>query len=209
MKYRENIAEVTMLHPDFIGFNFYNRSSRYVGNNFEKKLPDQLGKNVKRVGVFVNSRKQKILETVHSYQLSYVQLHGNESPEFCNDLSEKVSVIKAFGIDETFSFNHLSAYEAACELFVFDTATKKYGGSGTSYNWNLLSRYKGNTPYLLSGGIGPTDLNKINNHRQLLNDTHCIGLDLNSKFELEPALKNVHTLKEFLNQLKNENTIIK
>lgn len=137
---RDNIVEVAALQPDYIGFIFYAKSPRYVGENFV--LPELANSKINKVGVFVNESLDIVHNTLVNYQLDYVQLHGNESPEFCENLIKKnVKIIKAFHVDETFDFGYLKAYELVTDYFLFDTKTNKYGGSGKSFNWNILKKY--------------------------------------------------------------------
>ncbi|MDT0552766.1 phosphoribosylanthranilate isomerase [Urechidicola vernalis] len=218
MRNSENIQEVIKLSPDYLGFIFYDKSKRHVIDFPELKIP----KSIKKVGVVVNESIETILKYIQNYELDAIQLHGNETPEFCEKLKEivtssavekshqdkilrqaqydkKLEIIKAFSVDEHFDFEKAKAYEPFCELFIFDTKGKGYGGTGLKYDWNLLKKYKRETPFLLSGGIGPNDGTSIKefNHRL------CIGVDLNSGFEDAPGLKNKEKLQSFLNELKN------
>lgn len=137
---RDNISDVVALQPDYIGFIFYSKSPRYVGNNFEMLLINN--STPKKVGVFVNETLDFVHNIFLKYQLDYVQLHGNESPEYCEELMrKKVKVIKAFEMDESFDFGRLKKYESFTDYFLFDTKTKLYGGSGKSFDWRILNKY--------------------------------------------------------------------
>lgn len=189
----DNYRAVDRLGPDWLGFIFYPPSPRYVGADFELE-----GKvSAKRVGVFVNEALDSIRKIADKCKLSYLQLHGDESPEYCAELSDQFFLIKAFGIDEDFDFSVLNQYDM-CEYFLFDTKTKDRGGSGESYDWNLLNAYEGSIPFLLSGGLSMDNLEAAAefSHPQLA------GFDLNSGFEIEPALKNLVKLKEGFDLLR-------
>src|SRR6185369_16635036 len=163
MKYDDNIRELAKLSPDYIGFNFYTRSKRYVGRNFDSKIAKGIPSRIQTVGIFVNSRGAYIMDKVKRFQLDYVQLHGNEAPGFCQRLNKSVKVIKAFGVDDNFNFKILEKYKAYCDYFLFDTKTKNYGGSGKAFNWAILKKYSDKVPFFISGGIDLKDLNKISN----------------------------------------------
>ncbi|MFH1005376.1 MAG: phosphoribosylanthranilate isomerase [Bacteroidota bacterium] len=184
MKYADNIREVAKLSPDFMGFIFYPYSKRFVGYNF---VMPEITFSIKKVGVFVNDSIENILNKVKKYKLDFVQLHGNESVEFCKRTGEKVKIIKAFGIDEQFNFSALNEYENCCEYFLLDTKTKEYGGSGKSFDKNFLKHYKSQKPFFLSGGI---DLEEVS----ILNTSNLFAIDVNSKFEISPGVKDINKL---------------
>jgi phosphoribosylanthranilate isomerase len=194
MKYPENILEVATLKPNFMGFIFYPKSPRFA-EPLNTTALQSLPESIKKIGVFVNEDLENILTSVYKYKLDGVQLHGTELVKMCRKLREAgLLVIKAFPIAAAYNFKVTKKYEGTCDYFLFDTKTESYGGSGVKFNWSLLQEYQGNTPFLLSGGIAPDDapaLLKIN-HPQFA------GIDLNSKFELSPGLKNIETLKNFL-----------
>ncbi|MCD8261461.1 MAG: phosphoribosylanthranilate isomerase [Bacteroides sp.] len=189
-----NIREVEALGIDMMGFIFYPKSPRY-----NTEIPDYLPQQVKRVGVFVNETEKTILERVAEYQLDYVQLHGKESPEYCLLLKEKgIRLLKAFSIETPDDLSGISAYEGICDYYVFDTKTPGYGGSGQQFDWNILTSYQGNTPFLLSGGIHPESSEEIKSFQHPL----LAGYDLNSRFEISPALKDLSLIARFLNSVK-------
>ncbi|MCK5825065.1 MAG: phosphoribosylanthranilate isomerase [Ichthyobacteriaceae bacterium] len=199
MRNSENIKNLSKLDIDMMGMIFYPKSPRYVvdvpdfGDDFKGD------KRIKKVGVFVNADVDFIEDKVTKFTLDVVQLHGKETPEECNYYKQKgLGVMKAFGINEGFNFDDIKDYEQFVDVFVFDSKTKVYGGSGKKFNWNKLKEYKGNIPFLLSGGIGEFDVEEVKKF------THKkqVGLDLNSGFEIEPALKNVNKLQEFINNFK-------
>lgn len=177
-----------------MGFIFYPQSKRYV-----EQLPAYLPDNAKRVGVFVNESLETILEKAALFQLDIVQLHGDETPDFCKMLGQHdIQVMKAFGIADSFPTEKIASYEGLCNYFLFDTQTSAFGGSGKKFNWNILQNYQGNTPFLLSGGIGPDDTEAV----QEFSHPMCIGIDINSQFELSPANKDIQSIKQFLKSLK-------
>ena len=189
----ENIRAVEALGVDWIGFIFYPPSKRYVDI-----VPSYLPKEAKRVGVFVNESIENILDKVALFSLDIVQLHGDESPELCKQLmSKQIKVMKAFGVATSFPSEKIAQYENTCDYFLFDTQTSDYGGSGRKFDWDILQHYQGNTPFLLSGGIGPNDATEISDFSHHL----CIGIDINSQFELSPANKDIQSIQQFLKSL--------
>ena len=192
MREAENIREVEALGIDMMGFIFWPKSSRYVSER-----PDYLPKHVKRVGVFVNEDPEQIKQLAADYRLDYIQLHGQESPEQISHLSpltSHLSIIKAFNIATAEDLLQTQPYEGVADLFLFDTKGKSVGGNGEKFDWDVLDAYHGSTPFLLSGGIGPDDAERVN----AFHHPKCIGIDLNSRFELSPGLKDINKLKEFL-----------
>lgn len=198
MKSPENISEIALLKPDYLGFIFYDQSPRY----FENVIPD-LDKSIKKVGVFVDATYEEIEEKVIQYKLDLVQLHGNESADFCASIENNLSkVIKSFSIDNYFYFNILSNYNMTCSYFLFDTKGSNYGGNGIAFDWNLLRSYHLDKPYFLSGGISLENLAELKSFQQKEYSKHCHAIDLNSKFETEPGIKNQETLNKFITSLK-------
>lgn len=182
---RDNIEEVIALGPDYAGFIFYNKSPRYVGEAFE--MPD-LNKGIKRVGVFVNESLEEVQLLVGKHNLSFVQLHGNETYDYCGKLKQSgIRIIKAFQIDATFDFGLLNDYESTTDYFLFDTKTSSYGGSGKTFNWDLLKKYDMDKKYFLSGGISLDNVDDLAGIDLL----KIKAIDVNSKFEVSPGLKNV------------------
>jgi phosphoribosylanthranilate isomerase len=194
-----NIAEISMLEPDYIGFIFYERSPRYAGE-LNHAVLESLFSNTLSVGVFVNATIDHVVETAEYYKLNAIQLHGNETPEYCAELSTKYKceIIKAFGIKSEDDFANMYEYEYFCKYFLFDTKTNLYGGSGNKFDHNLLTNYKCKKPFFISGGITLDDVANIrDNHHEL-----CIGIDVNSGFEISPGLKDVAKIKKLLNLFK-------
>ncbi|MBF4465459.1 phosphoribosylanthranilate isomerase [Flavobacterium sp. LC2016-12] len=194
MKYPENILEVGTLLPDYMGFIFWEKSARY----FNGEIPELI-ETVKKVGVFVNQSQKEILEKVQKYKLRAVQLHGNESVEFLSELKKqlpkKVQIIKAFSADNDFDFEILKPYEAVCDYFLFDTKGKLPGGNGTTFDWTILKEYKSKKPFFLSGGIGINELKAIEEISK--SNLPIYAIDVNSKFEIEPGLKNKNLFSNF------------
>lgn len=198
MKHLKNIEALVKSKPDFIGFIFYEKSKRFVGDELDiSKL--NTPKSIRKVGVFVNSSIEYILENFKKNKLDLVQLHGNESPEFCNKLYKKdIKISKAFQIDEDFDFSALEAYHGVCDYFLFDTKTKLYGGSGKKFNWKVLEKYDNKKPFFLSGGIDLEDTGAIKSLKKL----NIYAIDINSKFEIGPGLKDIEKIKQFKEALK-------
>lgn len=198
MKIPGNINAVAALHPDFMGFIFYPKSPRYAEPMDISSL-EALPKSIKKIGVFVNEDLERILTLVFKYKLDGVQLHGTENVEICQKLRDAgLIVLKAFSIAEAYNFKVTGTYEGSCDYFLFDTKTDAYGGSGVKFDWSMLNEHKGNTPFLLSGGIGADDAEAI----LKIDHPKMAGIDLNSKFEISPGLKNVELLKGFLQEIK-------
>ena len=196
MRDAENIRKVEALGVDWMGFVFHRTSPRFVG-----ELPDYLPQRAKRVGVFVDETEEQIMETVQLFRLDMVQLHGHETPDFCNRIRSKgLKVIKAINVQNTFSTDEVSFYERACDYFLFDTKTPLPGGSGQKFDWSSLSAYRGTTPFLLSGGISPDDADRV----EAFVHERCIGIDLNSRFETSPAYKDIRLLQSFIDKIKRK-----
>lgn len=193
MRQPENISAIASLDVDLIGFIFYPRSPRYV-NTLLPSTPKHIG----RVGVFVDAQEEEIIKTAESNNLTHLQFHGSEQPKLCSELKKRgYKIIKAFQIENIDSFVKCQNYEGAVDLFLFDTASPSFGGSGQSFNWSLLENYPGNLPYILSGGISLYDIENIIQ----IKDTRLWGVDLNSRFEQSPALKDAILLNLFINKL--------
>lgn len=198
---KHNIAEVAELQPDYLGFIFYEKSPRYFDSEEIPPLP--LG--VKKVGVFVDEKISKVLELTKKHSLDFIQLHGNESKEYVLDLQwylvfSNTLVWKAFSLDDDFDFGQLSIFENKVDKFLFDTKGKEKGGNGFTFNWEILKNYTLKKPFILSGGIGLDELDSL---KELLKtDLPIYGIDVNSKFEIEPGLKDIILLKDFQNILQ-------
>ena len=191
MREADNIREVEALGIDLMGFIFWPKSKRYV-----VEPPQYLPTQVKKVGVFVDAILEDVRQHIQDYQLDIIQLHGHETPAFAQALKPAV-IIKAFNIATAEDLMQTKPYEGIVDYFLFDTKAQLPGGSGEQFDWSVLSHYEGTTPFLLSGGIGPDDAERI----KAFHHPRCIGFDLNSRFEIAPALKDVNQLREFILKL--------
>ena len=195
MRDADNIRHLVTLPIDYIGFIFYAKSARFVSEKPEVSIPS----SIKKVGVFVNSSKEEITAKIKEFDLQVVQLHGDESPEFCQKINDLgVETFKAFGINEDFDWESIAAYESKVNYFLFDTKSKQYGGTGQTFNWLKLRGYPYKTPYWLSGGISLENIQEA----ARFEDNKLYGLDLNSKFEIEPALKKIDSLTQAISIIK-------
>ncbi|MDR0833487.1 MAG: phosphoribosylanthranilate isomerase [Candidatus Symbiothrix sp.] len=209
MRDADNILAVSQLPIDFMGFIFYKQSPRY-DKNLNVEAVKAIPVTIQKVGIFVNATQAEILDAVETFDLQMVQLHGNESPEFCNTLVGAycirpinnvcpTKIIKAFQIASTDDFKRCAEYESVCDYFLFDTKTPQFGGSGKKFDWSILSAYNGKTPFFLSGGIAPEDAEAI----KQLNLPQLFAIDLNSRFEVEPGVKDIEKLKQFIKPAPN------
>lgn len=185
---------------EMIGFNFYPGSKRCVSNDSEL-AQIAAGKSL-RVGVFVNASFQEVLGQIKRFKLDAVQLHGDESPLFCEEIGHYALVIKVFRLKADENFDKCELFTSP-DFFLFDTYSESFGGTGKKFNWKLLDQYKGNTPFLLSGGIGPEDVEAI----QHINHNQFIGVDINSKFETAPGLKNIKAVLAFNKEIRESHAV--
>lgn len=193
MKYQENLEAVCALNPDYLGFIFYQKSSRYMADTLDPRVVRALS-GPKKVGVFVNHSRERVADLVNQYDLDMAQLHGQESPDFCQQLRRiGIPTIKVFSVGDHFDFVDCAAYEPFCSHFLFDTKGKLPGGNGTPFNWEILAQYSGKTPFLLSGGIGPESVEKIRD----FSHPFLYALDVNSRFETAPGKKDIQLLHSF------------
>ena len=205
MKYQDNIEQVAQLKPDYLGFIFYKKSSRY----FDNEIPN-ISNGIKKVGVFVNESLEEVISKVKYYHLDLVQLHGDETPDYCETLKQScysaldaesndqpIKIIKVFSIKDHFDFNILKPYEYFVDYYLFDTKGELPGGNGYAFNWEVLKHYPSTKPYFLSGGIGLGEVNQILLFLSKQESKYCHAIDVNSKFEIEPGLKNIELLEEF------------
>ncbi|PWG80142.1 phosphoribosylanthranilate isomerase [Pararcticibacter amylolyticus] len=199
MKDPGNILEVASLNPAYMGFIFYPPSKRFA-RELDQAVLQQLPPEIKKTGVFVNASQQEIEDKIKAFRLDAVQLHGAETPDICKALrTGGIEIIKAFGIDEHFDFHILEGYEDCTDYFLFDTKTKGHGGSGKAFDWGLLRKNVSGKKYFLSGGIDLPDIREI----QQLGDPSLYALDLNSRFETEPGLKDPEKLRLFFKHINN------
>ncbi|WP_323758127.1 phosphoribosylanthranilate isomerase [Roseivirga sp.] len=195
MRESTNISELLKLQPDYMGFIFYGKSKRDVADGLDVELLNAFPFSTKKVGVFVNASLDFVKGKVAQFGLDLVQLHGDETPEYCAVLKANgVKVMKVFSVGDSFDFGELEAYKPHVDFFLFDTKGKERGGNGELFNWEILNEYDGTIPYFLSGGI---DIENIESLSDLKVQPYAI--DINSKFEVEPGLKDVEKLKELKN----------
>lgn len=209
MREPDNILALSALPVDMVGFIFYEKSPRAVkGDALETWLsqhPRPIPATLRRVGVFVNAPIEEVLNRTHDFELDVVQLHGEESPEYCRELisfwtlmsMHKPMLMKAFSVDAQFDFAQVEAYSDTCAYALFDTKTTDYGGSGRAFDWQVLQQYAGSLPFFLSGGIDPTMVEALRE----IQHPKLAGIDLNSRFESAPGLKQIELIQEFLNKL--------
>lgn len=198
MKHTANRQEIDKLPVDLLGFIFYSRSKRFVGAEYE---PGLFNTPKKKTGVFVNENIFEMMGLAKNLGFAYIQLHGRENPDTCRILKKQgLKVIKAFSLHGEFDFSVLLPYEKNVSYFLFDTRSSLPGGSGKKFNWQVLEKYTGNTPFFLSGGIQPGDADAI----LQLDHPKLYGIDLNSGFEDEPGLKNIEKLKNFISVIKGQ-----
>ena len=201
MKYQDNIQEVATLQPDYLGFIFYEQSARH----FDAHRIPEISNTIKKTGVFVDADLDFVIKKISKHNLKAVQLHGNEAPEYCKQLRGKnIEIIKVFSIKNEFDFSILKSYDDIVDYFLFDTKGKLPGGNGYVFDWTILNNYPSTTPFFLSGGIGLSQIDDINKFQKSEASKYCYALDVNSKFEIEPGLKNIEDLKKFKNNLTSK-----
>lgn len=194
MKEIKNIKEISTLNPDYLGFIFWEKSKR---NMTLDSIPE-LHETTKKVGVFVDASIQEIATKINQYQLDIIQLHGNEPVIFCKNVKKLgVEVIKVFSIDSNFNFSVVKEYVFAVDYFLFDTKGKLPGGNGITFDWNILENYHYNIPFFLSGGIGNTEIDGLKEFLKSPAAKKCYGIDVNSRFEKKPGIKNKIKLQKF------------
>ena len=186
--------------PDLMGFIFYPGSPRFMASHLTPEDLDMLPFDIIRTGVFVNESIDEIIRIAKAYKLLAVQLHGSETPETCEILSnEGLQVLKAFSITDDFDFELTSAYSSSCRFFIFDSPGKGHGGNGIPFNWEKLQSYHGETEFLLSGGIQAEDIVEL----KALKHPKLAGFDINSKFEIQPGEKDVKKVRRFINTIRS------
>ncbi|TJZ61212.1 phosphoribosylanthranilate isomerase [Sphingobacterium olei] len=197
MRDPQNIIDVASLNIDYMGFIFYPQSKRFVDHITSEPSTTKL----RRTGVFVNDHIAHIKTKTAEFSLQAIQLHGNEDVDFCRQVAQPdIQLIKAFGIDDDFDWKSTEPFLHDVDFFLFDTKSTDYGGTGQSFNWQKLTDYPYDKPYFLSGGLSLENIQEAGNFE----DDRLFGLDLNSKFEIEPGLKNISTLTQALKLLRDE-----
>ncbi|MFN2437867.1 MAG: phosphoribosylanthranilate isomerase [Chitinophagaceae bacterium] len=197
----EQLQQLQELAIDYAGMIFYKGSKRFAGDSFDKQKPEIRNLKIKKVGVFVNEKFETIKKAIDDYDLHAVQLHGDETDEFCLEFMDKVKVIKVFRLAGNETIDELTKpFQNACDYFMFDTSPAKpslYGGTGLQFNWSILEKAKIDKPFFLSGGIGLEDLEKINSFEH-----PCLfAVDVNSRFEISPGVKDMEKVKRFISVL--------
>ena len=205
MRDADNIRQIDELGcVDWMGFIFYPPSSRNV-----EQVPEYLPKHCKRVGVFVNATPKEIAQRQEAFYLNLIQLHGHETPDYCQQLRQHLKagtqLIKMIQIASPQDLENAAQYEGKVDYFLFETKCDSYGGSGKQFDWEILRHYKGQTPFLLTGGIGPDDAERIRTLNSQLSTLNFIGIDLNSRFEIAPALKDAKRIKAFIQIVQSNN----
>jgi phosphoribosylanthranilate isomerase len=195
----EQLQKLDQLGVDFAGLIFYKNSKRFVGNKLSDQKSEIRNLKIKKIGVFVNAEIDTLKKEVNEYGLTYVQLHGDESAEFCREVKDFVDVIKVIRISEQTDLEkELTVFEEACDYLLFDTDSKQYGGTGKQFNWNRLIQSDVKKPFFLSGGIGLEDIDKIKNFHHPM----FFAIDVNSRLESEPGIKNMEKVEQLMNALK-------
>lgn len=197
----KQLQQLDGLDIDFAGLIFYRESPRYMGDKLSGKQVKNADFDLKKTGVFVNPEMIEVLDAIDEYGLDVVQLHGDETPEMCEDLSSEVEVIKAFRVKDGVDIDKMvSPYDAVCDYYLFDTGGLKesFGGTGTAFDWNLLSKAKIEKPFFLSGGISLEDASKIKAFRH----PDLFGVDINSRFEISPGVKDMKLVLQFRQAMK-------
>jgi phosphoribosylanthranilate isomerase len=199
MKHPANSVEVAALSPDFMGFIFFAKSPRFVGDDF---VMPSIPSSVRKVGVFVNESSERILFLSKKYSFDFVQLHGDEPIAPLAELkSNGLKIVKAFRVDIDFNFETTVPYQKYADYFLFDTKGKHYGGNNETFNWGLLKNYNQQIPFLLSGGLNRNNLSSLS----VTEGMNCVGYDFNSGVEIEPGFKDIDKVKQVIKFLRTEN----
>ncbi len=195
----KQLQQLDALNIDFAGMIFYEKSPRYVVGKLQPEETINTDFDVKKTGVFVNPSLIDALDAIDNYGLDVVQLHGNESPELCDDLSTEVEVIKAFSLKGDENIDELIAeYDAVCDYYLFDCAGDAAGGNGKKFDWKIIAKAKIEKPFFISGGIDLDDIDAIRNFKH----PDFFGVDINSRFEKEPGIKDMGKVLQFKQGLK-------
>jgi phosphoribosylanthranilate isomerase len=200
----EQVDQLAGLGVTFAGFIFYPKSPRYV---FRNMTTTQLKKenNINKVGVFVNSSIEEVLTMVDECRLHMVQLHGDETPRQCEKIADYVSVVKAFRLSENDNIEWMiKDYMEVCDMFMFDTMGAGYGGTGKKFDWNILKGATVGKPFFLSGGIELGDEENLKAFSHDPVSKALFAIDINSKFETSPGVKDLNLVKEFVGRLNGD-----
>lgn len=193
-----NIREVSGLKPDYMGFIFYPGSKRYCGRLSPSDLKD-FPDGIQKVAVFVNASREEIISTCKAYSIRILQLHGDEPPALCHSFMEEgFQVIKAFRVGQRLDIEEMERFAEVCDFILFDTSGEGFGGTGKKFDWEQLKDYRSQLPFFLSGGIEPADAVRIMD----MDIPQLYALDLNSRFEIKPGLKNIEELENFIRKIR-------
>ena len=196
-----NIDRICEAGPDYLGYIFQRESSRYIGKEPDQSIFERVPSSIKKVGVFVNEEQELLIRICRQYGLFAAQLHGNETPRYCQAVKESgLTVIKTFSMNETFDFSTMEAYIPSVDYILFDTKGKLRGGTGTKFDWRILDHYHLHLPFFLSGGIRPADTAEL----KKLKHPQLFTIDINSGFEIQPALKDAARVKTFIEEMSRE-----
>ena len=199
MRNQSNIEDLVKLKPDYIGFIFYSKSKRFIGEKMPEEIQSLIPVYIQKVGVFVDEPFDNLLEKFRNNKLDMIQLHGSELPGYCERLKKlDIPVIKVFSIDAEFDFETVKPYNPFCDFYLFDTASELRGGSGIRFDWKILDQYKEEKPFFLSGGIHPEDVQSIKD----IKHNALYAIDVNSGFEIEPGIKDIPKLNSFIAELR-------
>ena len=198
----QQVNALDELGVTFAGFIFYPRSPRYMVQKISPEKMRQIKGKIIKVGVFVNPTYEELMKTVEDYRLDMVQLHGDESPKFCDKIADYISVIKAFRLSDNDSILHMTqSYTEVSDFFMFDTLGAGYGGTGKKFDWTILQQSLPLKPYFLSGGIEPGDEKKLEEFISTPAGEKLFAIDINTKFEVGPGVKDVNSVKKFAENL--------
>lgn len=199
----EQVNALAEMGADLAGFIFYPKSPRFVGNKLSPEKMKKIGGCIGKVGVFVNTPYEELLQTVESYRLDIVQLHGDETPIFCEKVANYVTVIKAFRLSDNDPLEWMvRPFHDASDMYMFDTLGAGYGGTGKKFDWKVLSDAVIDKLFLLSGGIEPGDEEKLKAFAKEDAARKLFALDINSKFEFSPGVKDMDRVKKFIQEMK-------
>ncbi|HVZ57287.1 MAG TPA: phosphoribosylanthranilate isomerase [Chitinophagaceae bacterium] len=200
----EQVNALDDLGVDLAGFIFYPKSPRYIGHKISPEKMKQIRGRIAKVGVFVNAGYDELMRTVETYRLDMVQLHGDETPKYCEKIADYISVIKAFRLSDNDNIDYMiRPYQDVCDLFMFDTMGAGYGGTGKKFSWDVLQPIQVKKPFFLSGGIEPDDVKALREFFREPVARDLFAVDINSRFEIGAGVKNMELVAQFVNELKS------
>jgi len=200
------VRELDAIGVDFAGFIFYPKSPRYVGKHLTGEQVKKARLRLGKVGVFVNADYDEVMRQVDAYGLDMVQLHGDETPTFCEQLANYITVVKVFRLSDNDPVEWLiRPYQDSCDMFLFDTEGAGYGGTGKKFNWDMLKPALIDKLFFLSGGIEPDDGGKLGAFAREPVARRLFAIDINSKFEVSPGVKDLKKIKTMLEGMRSPN----